>query len=285
MNRSVKFATPFYAFIVIIIINILLVFPANALTILIDPGHGGDDVGAKTILPSRRLANSKLKNDHIITLFEKDLTLTISKKLQEKLKEKDYSAFLTRSFDHNVSLEERANMAEKIKADLFISVHINSDFKKGAHGFETYYLNNHNDSAVKKLENVENQKLTATSHAVSVASASASTSTNSNNDPIISKILIDLVIEKTVEKSIKLAKQIHSEIDKTVHKKHRAQNRKVRPGLFYVLALAKRPSVLLEVGFISNQEEANRLNDYNFQEDYVTAVVSGIDKFIANDQK
>jgi N-acetylmuramoyl-L-alanine amidase len=217
---------------------------AQAFTILIDPGHGGDDDGAK-----------------VQTVKEKDLSLSIAKKIQEKLS-KDYSVFLTRSVDRTVSLPERAAIAEKMKTDLFISVHINSSPIGLASGFETYYLDNHNDVASKKVEKTENITMT-------------------KEELTVQQILVDLVVEQTVKTSKPLAASIHSAIKSKVGRKYHIRSRGIKPGLFYVLALSKRPGVLLEVGFISTPKERARMMSQKFQNDYADAVVSGIRKYLS----
>ena len=77
-------------------------------------------------------------------------------------------------------------------------------------------------------------------------------------DKVINQILIDIVIEKTVSSSKKLAKYIHQNLNKKISKKFRMKNREVKPGLFYVLALSKRPGVLIEAGFMSNPKEIKK---------------------------
>jgi N-acetylmuramoyl-L-alanine amidase len=219
---------------------------AAASVILIDPGHGGEDTGAK----------SNGKN----VIYEKDLTLKIATKIQDFLQHK-HVCYLTRSLDRTVSLMERADMAEKVKADFFISIHINSSADKGSHGFETYYLDNHNQVANRKVEAVENAVL-------------------SGEDKVINQILIDLVIQNTVAQSKKLAQTIHSSLSRSVQKKFSITNRGVKPGLFYVLALSKRPGVLLESGFISNPTELSKLKSNDYQEAYAKSVAEGIEKFL-----
>ena len=222
-------------------------FQVSAAVILIDPGHGGEDMGAKALGKS--------------TIKEKDLTLQIASRIQEKLSRKHIS-YLTRSIDRTVTLVERAEMAEKVKADLFISVHINSNTNPSSHGFETFYLDNHNEVANKKVESVENSGL-------------------EGEDKIINQILIDLVIQNTVKSSRKLAQMIHSNIASKVGGKFNITNRGVKPGLFYVLALSKRPGVLLEVGFISNKDELKKMASASFQEAYAKSVSDAIEKYLA----
>ena len=78
---------------------------------------------------------------------------------------------------------------------------------------------------------------------------------------------------------------IHSRLKDTIGKKYKVTSRGVKPGLFYVLALSKRPGVLLEVGFISTQRERVRMMNPQFQEDYAKAVVEGIKKYIQSQKK
>ncbi len=228
-----------------------------AFTILIDPGHGGEDDGAK--------AETVGRNPPEI-IKEKDIALSIAKRIYEKLSEKGHSVFLTRSFDRTVSLPERAAIAEKTKADLFISVHINSSPANGAIGFETYYLGNHDDWAIKKVEKAENVQ-------------------TKGDEFVVQQILVDLVIDQTMSTSKPLAQNIHSEIKNSVGRKYGIHSRGIKPGMFYVLALSKRPGVLLEVGFISTQKERVRMMNPKFQDDYSNAVVRGVESFLKSRQQ
>ncbi len=217
---------------------------ASALTILLDPGHGGSELGAKAFIHQKK------------KIYEKDLNLKLAKIIQKKLATR-HSVFLTRSYDKKVSLAQRAEIADKVNADLIISIHFNSSLEKGSHGFETYYLDNNNDAAVKKVEEVENHD-------------------HDGIDNGVNKILIDLAIDKTVSQSKKLSSRIHSRISKNIKKKFRMKDRGVKPGLFYVLALSKRPGVLLEAGFVSNSNEAQKITQPSFLNRYADSVVQGI---------
>lgn len=234
----------------------LLLANAHALTILIDPGHGGEEDGA--------VATTQGENPPR-TIKEKDIALEIAKRIHELLRQKNYSVYLTRSLDRTVTLPERAAIAEKTKADLFISVHINSSPESGAVGFETYYLDNHDDVAIKKVEKTENVQ-------------------GAGENVVVQQILVDLVVEQTVSTSKPLAESIHSVLKQTVGRKYKIPSRGVKPGLFYVLALSKRPGVLLEVGFISTYKERVRMMDPKFQDDYARAVVNGIEGYIRKQQ-
>jgi len=199
----------------------LFTIQARAYVVLIDPGHGGDELGAVAKLKKTNSKGRKYET-HV---YEKDLSLRLAKKVKDIL-EKKFTVYLTRSFDRKISLEDRAGMADTVKADLFISIHFNASTEKKSHGFETYYLDNHTDKVIKKVENIENKDL-------------------KGDAKVINKILIDLAIEKTAPSSKKLANYIHTSLDKKITKKFKMKNRKMKPGLFYVLALSKRPGVLL----------------------------------------
>jgi len=230
---------------------IIISKPIFALTILIDPGHGGSDEGAKVEV---------IKDGQKVLDKEKDLTLIFAKKIYERLNKK-YQVFLTRSVDRDVSLLERAQIAEKVKADLFISVHVNSAPDTSSTGFETFFLDNHDDVASKKVERTENNSM-------------------NSEDPSVEKILIDLVVTETVKTSKPLAMAIHQEVKQKMGPKYRHHSRGIKPGLFYVLALSKRPGVLLEIGFLSTRKDRLKMHQEKFQDDYAIAVVNGIEKYI-----
>jgi len=235
-------------FFVIFIIILNVTSLSFGATILIDPGHGGEDKGAV----------AQFKNQ---SFYEKDLALELSKNIYKKLKQKNFDVYLTRSIDRTVTLEERAELAEKIKADLFISIHMNSSRANKANGFETYYLDNHNDKAVQKVESVENINL-------------------QGEALVVNQILVDLVIQQTAPRSRRLAQSIHVRLGQHLKKEFGMVNRGVKAALFYVLALSKRPSVLLEVGFLSNEKELKRLNSDEFQDAYSSAVAAGIETYL-----
>lgn len=243
--------------LIIFLIVFCIVQSAFCYTVLIDPGHGGEDNGA-TGYYYKKLKNGKSRR---FAVHEKDVVLDISKKIYQKLKDKRYKVFLTRSIDRAVTLQGRADIAEKVQADLFISIHLNSALSKSASGIETYYLDNHTDAAVKKVEEVENKML-------------------KGEELVIQQILIDLVVERTAKTSRKLATEIHEKLINGVGNYNKMKDRQMRPGVFYVLALSKRPAALLEAGFMSNERELYLMTTKRFQDQFANAVVDGIDKFM-----
>lgn len=222
---------------------------ATAKVVLIDPGHGGEESGAVGHLDTKRSRK----------IFEKDLSLRLAKKIKEELS-KSTTAYLTRSLDRAVSLQERADLADLVKADLFLSIHFNSSTNARSHGFELYYLDNNSNVANHKVERSENLNL-------------------KGEELIVNQILVDLVVQQTVSHSRKLAALVHERI-KPVIKLHKVDDRGIKPGLFYVLALSKRPGLLVEVGFVSNLQELKKVNQDKFMDQLAKAVSSGVMAFI-----
>ena len=231
-------------------IAIFFHYTTLAQTVLIDPGHGGDDCGAKAEISF---------NGETQVICEKDLALSISLKIKEELGS-DFNVFLTRSIDRNLELQERADIADRVQADIFLSVHLNASTSRSSHGLETFYLDNHDNAAVKRVEAIENR--------------------DSEGDQIvINQILADLVIERTAPRSKKLAGLIHQHINKRVQDKYQLVDRGKKPALFYVLALSKRPAALLEAGFVTNDQEIHTILSPEFQRDYAKSVAEGVRQY------
>lgn len=226
-----------------LIILFLVPLQLYGYTILLDPGHGGEDDGALG-----ELSNNKIR--------EKDLALILAKKISKRISKK-HRVYLTRSYDKSVTLEKRAEIAEKLSVDLFVSIHVNASTRKSANGFETYYLDHHKDAAVKKIESVENRDL-------------------KGQELVVHQILTDLIVDRTTKSSRRLGQAIHGRFSSGIKRKFKVKDRGLKPGLFYVLALTKRPAVLLEIGFISNSRELKKLTTASFQDEYAKNVADGI---------
>lgn len=217
--------------------------------VLIDPGHGGEESGAVGYLDAKKTRR----------VFEKDLSLRLAKKIRDELS-KSTSAYLTRSLDRTVSLQDRADMADLVKADLFLSIHFNSSTDPKSHGFELFYLDNNSNAATAKVERTENLNL-------------------QGEELVVNQILVDLVVQQTVSHSKELAKSVHEKIRPTI-KNYRILDRGVKPGLFYVLALSKRPGLLIEGGFMSNVDELKKINDEKYLDQLAKQISSGVVEYI-----
>ncbi|MFA5115741.1 MAG: N-acetylmuramoyl-L-alanine amidase [Candidatus Omnitrophota bacterium] len=212
--------------------------------IVIDPGHGGDDPGA--------IGKTGLK--------EKDLVLDISKRVKDKLAENGVNAVMTRERDKFIPLTKRSQIANESDADFFVSVHANAARLKGARGFEVYYLSNAVDDNARAVQAAEDSflKFDDTSFL------------HRNTD--LEATVWDLVYTENREESIELAKYIAKAVDDQTSLK----NRGVKSARFCVLRGTQMPSVLVEVGFISNSSEERNLKDPEYREAVASAITRGI---------
>ncbi|MBI5559820.1 MAG: N-acetylmuramoyl-L-alanine amidase [Deltaproteobacteria bacterium] len=215
--------------------------------IVLDPGHGGDDAGA--VGPDG--------------VREKDITLAVAKELEAELsKSPGTRIILTRTDDTFIPLGERTNIANRARADIFVSIHANSAYKRDASGVETYFLSfEASDSDSRKLAAIENNVI------------SAGPEDKGGND--IESIIWDLVETETLKESEELAGSVHDRLVKATN----GENRGVKQAPFFVLAGATMPAVLVEVGFISNPEEEKKLSSEGAQKTIAAAISSGVADF------
>jgi N-acetylmuramoyl-L-alanine amidase len=209
-------------------------------TIVIDPGHGGKDPGAV-----RKVGQ------------EKRIVLNVASMLKERLAEKGYRALMTRETDVYIPLKERTKFATKHNADVFVSIHVNSSTNSKASGVETYYL---------ALASDESAKITAMRENV------GSGYSVEELDELVGKILKE---SKSAE-SRRLAQFIQ---DALVHST-KAKDRNVHHAPFVVLIGAKVPSVLVEIGFLSNAGEGKKLVTQEYQRQIADAIAEGIEQYI-----
>jgi len=213
--------------------------------VVIDAGHGGKDPGA-----IGRCG-----------LTEKEVTLDIAKRLKKKLEQECFSVYLTRSSDKFIPLAKRSQIANSYNADFFISIHVNAARIKNAKGFEVYYLSEAADEAAKRLAEQENAslKLEEAYHKV-----------NSSNN--LEGILWDLVSTENRAESIQLANWI----SKSAKKDLWVYQRGVKSAGFYVLKGARMPAILVEVGFITNRDEEEKLKDHAYRDKVADSIAKGI---------
>jgi len=210
--------------------------------IVIDPGHGGKDPGA--------IARNGLK--------EKDIVLAVSKKLALMLREKlGCEVVLTRTTDIFIPLEERTAIANTEKGDLFISVHVNSAPSPRLLGVETYVLNLTNDEESMRLAALEN-----------------ATSTSKMSD--LQNILADLLNNNKLDESTKLAGHVQTSMAQGL----RIKDLGVKQAPFYVLIGAQMPAILSEITFLSNPNEARRLQEDNYLQTIAEHISSGVNDYI-----
>jgi N-acetylmuramoyl-L-alanine amidase len=216
--------------------------------VVVDAGHGGDQDGA--ISPTG--------------LKEKDLTLQLAQRLGARLRKDGVKVILTRVADHPVPLQNRPMIANAIKADIFVSIHLNSmataEGRERTSGVETYFMSadatDARASAVAERENADRL---------------ADTPGVDPGDPVAG-ILSDLADQSSLQGGSRLAYAIHDRLVAALG----AEDHGVRQAPFYVLAGAQMPAVLLEVGFISHPVESERLASRAYQEKAVEAIAQGI---------
>ncbi len=222
-----------------------------ALTIAVDPGHGGVETGA--IGPGG--------------LQEKDATLEIAKRLAATLpKVLNCRTVLTRDTDLLVPLDDRTSIANHERADLFLSVHANSSRAASAKGSETYYLSlEASDKIAQEVAKEENQAGAAAGGPAGAASG----------NPDLDFILWDLAQSAHLKESAELGEAIQTELNAVSD----TANRGIKQAPFRVLVGATMPAVLVEVAFISNPEEEKKLKSPEFQQAVADAVARAVARF------
>lgn len=215
--------------------------------IIIDAGHGGKDTGA-----------IGKKN-----VYEKKLTLKIAKKLAQRVQQElKVETLLTRGEDYFIPLEERTAIANTKHADLFVSVHVNASPNHQAEGVETYFLN-----------------LATDEESIRVAARENATSTKRISD--MQKILKDLMLNTKIDESSRLANHVQQRLVEALNEKYPpVKNLGVKQAPFYVLIGAQMPAILVEVSFISNDRERERLNQEAYLDQIVEGLVKGIEHYI-----
>jgi len=219
-------------------------------TIVIDPGHGGLEVGARGKFGT----------------LEKDVTLAISLRLKALIeKNLAFNVELTRDRDLDVSLENRAAMANNHRAELFISIHANSSYRRNANGSETFFLSlNATDEEARRLAYLENN------------SAELEKLLAPENEGDIQMILWDMAQAAYLKQSQRLAEIIQDELNTLLNTKDRG----IKQAPFKVLTGVACPAVLVESAFISNPEEERELAREGFQEKVAQAIYRGLVRYL-----
>lgn len=215
-------------------------------TIVLDPGHGGKDPGVV------------FKNG----VYEKDLILDFAHRLKTIL-EKDgkYQVYMTRDSDVYVPLEERTAKAMQYKADLFLSLHMNSNRSKSLEGLETYFLGFATDRQTEALAAQEN-------------------SVSQKSIGELQEIL-RLMIDAKVEESKDLAKILSVGVSNYMKSSYTSfKTHGVRQAPFIVLIGASMPSVLIELGYLTNQAEARNLLNALYRQSLAESLANGLEDYI-----
>ncbi len=243
--------------LLMVFLDPVAVFAQNpkTFTVVVDAGHGGKDTGTT--------------GDRRSKMTEKDVVLKIALKVDSILQnDKDIKVILTRKTDKFLELRQRANMANKAKADLFVSIHCNANPNPKARGSETYVLGVHRNKDNLEVAKKENA-------VIKLEKDYKIHYQGFNPDSPESFIGLEMMQEEFLEQSILLASMIQQEYEKRT----KTHNRSVQQAGFAVLRLTYMPSVLTEVGFLSNPEEAKFLRSNEGQEKIAISIANAIKKY------
>ena len=231
--------------------EIILINPqkrAAIKTVVIDPGHGGDEVGAEG-------------KDGI---FEKDIVIDIAERLKKQLmKIPDLKIILTRDKDITMPLDERTAIANHNRADLFISIHVNASKGKKASGAETFFLSYEAaDEEIRTLAALEN-------NVVGLPQEKA------GENKGLEMILWDMAQAQYLQESSELAESIQKEFNEMLG----VRDRGIKQAPFRVLMGATMPAVLVEVGFLSNPAEEEKLKSSSYRDEITGAIFRSVLKY------
>ena len=206
-------------------------------TIVVDAGHGGHDPGT---------------GHH--GLREKDLTLDIARRLEAELTARGLSVKMTRNRDEFIALSRRPAMANRLSADLFVSVHVNANRNRRVSGVTVYYPRESvvSDSAAFPPE-------------VEADDVALPTTT-------VRQVLWDLVLTRSRHSSTRLARQVCRALQDRLH----VSCRGTHGARFVVLREAWMPAVLVEVGFVTNRAEAARLSSPSYRQTIAQGIADGV---------
>jgi N-acetylmuramoyl-L-alanine amidase len=214
--------------------------------VVIDPGHGGHDQGTEG--PKG--------------LLEKDLVLDVAMRVGKLIEQRmGAEVIYTRTDDTFIPLEERTAIANERKADLFLSIHANSSPVPRIAGVETYYRN-----------------MTTSRDALDVAARENATSQQSIADleDLLHKVMIGDKVEESKEFAARMQKSLFAFSEKTFPG---TKDRGVKKAPFVVLMGAKSPSVLVEIGFLSNSKEESLLKKNDYRQKLAEALYRGVSRY------
>ena len=218
--------------------------------VVIDAGHGGEDPGA---IGSRKT-------------YEKKLVLQVAKRLKKSLDaQPGIRAELTRKGDYYIPLRRRTQIAVDMNANLFISVHADSFTRKSAHGISVFALSERGATSERARLIANRENLSDLMGGVELE----------NKEDVLVKVLADLSLSEQIERSLDLGSMVRSQLS-NVGKLH---GNGVEQAGFVVLKTPEIPSILVELGFISNPKEEKKLNTSSYQKKLVRHITRGVVRY------
>ena len=219
--------------------------------VLIDPGHGGKDPGS---------SGSYSKDGKAVAVKEKDVVLSAAKMLCEMLVREypDKKILMTRTDDTYPSLEDRVNMANSVELEsheavIYVSIHANAAFNKNSSGFEVWYLSPDYRRTVIDGKSVDSAE--------------------------IAPILNSMMEEEFTTESILIAKSVLDGLEAEIG--DLSGNRGLKAESWFVVRNARMPSVLIELGFVTNEDEARLLDDDGYLQKCASGIYNGIVNFVS----
>ncbi len=224
----------------------------RVLTVVIDPGHGGEDPGAVGRGGT----------------YEKNVTLAIGRRLRELIAaDSGLRVAMTRDGDFFVPLATRVGKARAVQADLFVSIHADAWIKPDARGSSVFALSEHGASSTAAAYMAKRENDADLVGGINLAS----------HDRNLARVLLDLSTTAQINDSLKLGNAVLRELER-INQLHKPR---VEQAGFAVLKAPDIPSILVETAFISNPEEEARLRDDEYQEQMARALLSGIKRYFA----
>lgn len=221
------------------------------LIVMIDPGHGGEDPGARGKAGTR----------------EKDIVLSISRRLKKLIdKQPLMTAFMTRSDDVFIPLQVRVAKAQRLKADMFISIHADSFTRPAANGASVFALSTRGATSAAARFLADSQNASDSIGGV-----------NLSGDLYLDRTLFDMLQRRTISDSLKLGQHMLRHMGKIT----RLHKQQVDQAGFAVLKAPDIPSVLVETAFISHPQEEKKLRTAGYQQQVAEAIVGGIKDYLA----
>lgn len=218
--------------------------------VVIDAGHGGKDTGAIGIgrVP------------------EKEIVLKVAKMTAERLTKRGFDVIMTRDKDTYIALQDRTGLANRVKADIFVSIHANSSpLGSNFEGIETYFLSPARSERAKDVAALENSVVVENMGKFSQAT------------------FLNFLNREMVVASNKLAIDLQRGMLFSVRDKFPSvQDNGVREGPFWVLVGAQMPAVLVEIGYLSHAEEIKRLTERDYQSVIADGIALGVESYFIN---
>lgn len=233
--------------------------PTGRKMVVIDAGHGGPDNGMTGPIGTPAW------------FVEKDVTLSVAKKLATVLRARGVDVLMTRTTDTLIALSDRGRIANGNRGDVFISIHVNAPGTNTAagareHGFETYFLAEAKTEDERRVQDMENE------------SVKFETGANASKGDPLSFIITDMAQNEHLRESSDLAQTIQQGLIEV----HPGPNRGVQQANFAVLRGSYMPAVLVEIGFGSNQSEATYLSDQDNQRALARNIAESVVAYLAH---